>query len=246
MNEESCDIHDVSKTASNLVSYGSSLGLKHGFDSLERSRFSLQIATLANGVIRDVHEGTISAWEGMQKLQAEYYALRKKAWFYTKNGIGVAGGTMQGLTGYAILKTPIINKVARTAGVMLVGHGVNNVIEGGANIYNGPDAPATTGPTRKAYQEFFGDCGDTAYHSADVVLSGYSLFRSIRKPDSVQLFPRRDPLNYVRAYRPMLHSNAGRIALGFEVIVDLITLDSLMSVSKCNPASLFESADFNK
>ncbi|MNC09920.1 hypothetical protein D3C75_575540 [compost metagenome] len=79
MNEASYDIHDVTKTACNLVYYGSSLGRKHGFDSLKKSRFSFQIATLANGIIKNVHEGTMSAWEGMQQLLGEYDELRAKA-----------------------------------------------------------------------------------------------------------------------------------------------------------------------
>lgn len=151
---------------------------------------------------------------------------------------------MQGLTGAAILKTPFLNKVARTSGYLLLSHGVNNVYEGAANIYNGPDAPSTTGPTRKFYQNRFGDCGDTMYYSADLVLSGYSLLRSVRKQDSVQFF-RKDPINYTKAYRPMLHRNAGRITLLFEAIVDAITLDSLTSMDQCNPTSVI-SPDLKK
>lgn len=86
MNEASCTIHDLTKTARNLVSYGSSLGRKHGFDHLKKSRFSFHIATLANGIIKNVHEGSLSAWEGMQQLLAEFEELRAKAWFYAKNG----------------------------------------------------------------------------------------------------------------------------------------------------------------
>lgn len=86
MNEASCTIHDAIKTASNLASYGSSLGRKHGFDHLKKSRFGFHIATLANGIIKNMHEGNLSAWEGMQQLQAEYEGLRAKTFFYAKNG----------------------------------------------------------------------------------------------------------------------------------------------------------------
>lgn len=232
MNEATCDIHDVTKTANNLVSYGSSLGRKHSFDSVMKSRFSLRIATFANGVIKDVHEGTISAWQGAQELLAEYEALRAKAWFYTKNGIGVAAGAMQVRTGAAILVTPVVNVVGSGLGVGLVAHGTNNIYEGAINLYNGPDAPETVGPTRKLYRHFLNDCGDTAYYSVDLALSGYSLYRRVRKPDSMQLF-RRDPMNYEKAYKPMLKNNAGRLALLFESIVDGITLKNLYDVKTC-------------
>lgn len=86
MNEASCTIHDAIKTASNLASYGSSLGRKHGFDHLKKSRFGFHIATLANGIIKNMHEGNLSAWEGMQQLQAEYEGLRAKPFFTQKTG----------------------------------------------------------------------------------------------------------------------------------------------------------------
>ncbi len=47
--------------------------------------------------------------------------------------------------------------------------------------------------------------------------------RPIRKTDSLQLF-RRDPLNYESAYQ-----QTGKLALFFEVLVDSITVNSMIS-----------------
>ena len=117
---------------------------------------------------------------------------------------------------------------AAPMGGMFIAHGANNIYEGFGNIYNGPEAPGVQGPVRSAYQAIFGGEyeGDIAYGSADLILSGFSLSRLIRKRDSVQLF-RHDPINYERAY-----VQTGKVALFFEALVDYITLNSMLSKEK--------------
>lgn len=106
----------------------------------------------------------------------------------------------------------------------MVGHGVNNIYEGVANIYHGPDVPSTVGPVRLAYRHMFDDGrGDKAYYSMDLILSAIGLLRPVPRPGSVELF-RRDPINYEMAYRQM-----GKLALYFEVLVDVMTIKSISS-----------------
>ncbi|MNP11176.1 hypothetical protein D3C76_1033500 [compost metagenome] len=115
--------------------------------------------------------------------------------------------------------------LAAPLGAFFVAHGVNNIYEGGINIYNGPAAPAVRGPTRRAYASFMGDDykGDVAYGTIDLILSAGGMMRPVRKVDSVQLF-RRDPLNYESVYQ-----QSGKLALFFEALVDSITINSMVS-----------------
>ncbi|WP_371259769.1 hypothetical protein [Pseudomonas sp. P1.8] len=61
------------------------------------------------------------------------------------------------------------------------------------------------------------------YFSVDLLLSAIGVFRPVSKPGSVELF-RRDPINYERAYHQM-----GKLALSFEVLVDALTMKSMLS-----------------
>jgi hypothetical protein len=221
VNEESCDIHDVTKAASDLVAAGCNIGMTHFSDGFTRLRFSSIISSYANEVIQAVDEGLISAWQGVQELRAENEELLSKARFYLQNGVGVVAGAMQVEAGMAIAVMP--GGVGVVPGVLLIGHGANNIAEGAANIYNGPDAPAAQGPIRRGYQALFNDSykGSVAYYSTDLILSGYGMVRMVRKPDSMQLF-RYDPVSNERAYQ-----QAGVLALFFEGIADSITLRSI-------------------
>lgn len=226
MNETSCDIHDVTKAAADLVALGCSVGATHFHDGITQLQFSSMVSSYANEVIKAVDEGLITAWEGVQSITNEYAELSSKAIFYAQNGIGVVAGSMQVEVGVAV--TGVTGGWAAPFGGLFIAHGVNNIYEGFGNIYNGPEAPGVQGPVRSAYQAILGgeNEGDIAYGSADLILSGFSLSRLIRKRDSVQLF-RHDPINYERAY-----IQAGKVALFFEALVDYITLNSMLSKEK--------------
>lgn len=226
MNETSCDIHDVTKAAADLVALGCSVGATHFHDGITQLQFSSMVSSYANEVIKAVDEGLITAWEGVQSITNEYAELSSKAIFYAQNGIGVVAGAMQVEVGVAV--TVGSGGWATPVGGLLIAHGVNNIYEGLGNIYNGPEAPGVQGPMRRAYQAALrGEYeGDIAYGSADLILSGFSLSRLIRKRDSMQLF-RHDPINYERAYK-----QTGKAALFFEAIVDYITLNSMLSNDK--------------
>lgn len=221
MNERSCDIHDVIKAASDLVSGGCDIGMTHFPDGVARLQFGSIVSDYANQIIRAVDGGVISAWQGLQEIRAEYAELSATALFYAQNGVGVLAGAMQIEAGIAI--TGASGGIGVVPGVLLVGHGVNNIAEGVANIYNGPDALSAQGPARRVYQVLFRDTykGDMAYYSTDLFLSGYGMFRSVRAPGSMQLF-RYDPVSNEKAYQ-----QAGKLAFFFEGLVDAITLKSM-------------------
>lgn len=230
MNEDSCDIHDVTKAASDLVAVGCSIGTTHFPDGLTRLRFGSIISSYANEVIQAVDEGLISAWEGVEAIRAEYEGLSSKARFYLQNGIGVAAGVMQIKTGGSIATAPGVGVLGVVPGALMVGHGANNIYEGMANIYYGPGSSGTVGPIRELYRTAFDDYrGDMAYYSMDLILSSYGVFREVPKPEAFELF-RRDPVNYERAYQ-----QTGKLTLVFEALVDFLTINIIRSQER--PAS---------
>ncbi len=222
VNEDSCDIHDVTRSASDLVAVGCSIGMAHIPDGFARLRFGSIVSAYVDEVIQAVDEGAISAWQAVQEITAEYEDLSAKARFYLQNGVGVVAGVMQVRTGGAIVVGS--TGFGSIPGGLMVGHGVNNIYEGLGNIYRGPNAPGTVGPVRYFYRDMLDEeRGDMVYYSTDLFLSVVGVFRSVSKPGSVELF-RRDPINYERAYHQM-----GRLALSFEVMVDAFTIDSILS-----------------
>jgi hypothetical protein len=221
MNETSCDIHDVTRAASDLVATGCNIGMTHLPDGMARLRLSSIISTYANEVIQAVDEGVISAWEGLQEIKSEYEALSSKARFYVQNGIVVAAGVMQVRTGVAVIAMP--GGMGAIPGAFLIGHGVNNIYEGMGNVYNGPEAPSTVGPVRYIYQAAIKDeyLGNMLYCSIDLSTSVYGVLRSVPKIGSFELF-RYDPITRERAYQQM-----GNFSLILEVLVDYFTLDAM-------------------
>lgn len=225
MSDDSCDIHDVTKTASDLVAFGCTLGATHLYDSFMQLRFSSIVSSYANEIIQAVDEGLISAWQGIQEIREEYAELSSKALFYAQNGAGAMAGAMQFEAGVSTIgKT---RGAGIVAGVPLIAHGFNNIYEGLGNIYNGPGAPGIVGPVREFYQERLGSTyeGNMAYYSMDLYLSVKGLSNLVRKPDSIQLF-NRDPINYEMAYKQM-----GRLTLAFEALVDAITIKTMINES---------------
>lgn len=221
MNEDSCDIHDVTRAAADLVAAGCTIGMTHFPDGVTRLRFSSMVSSYANEVIQAVDEGLVSAWQGLEALRAEHEELLSKARFYLQNGVGVVAGAMQIEAGIAI--TGMSGGAGVVPGALLIAHGGNNIAESAANIYNGPDAPSAQGPIRQGYKVLFKDSykGNVAYYSTDLILSGFGAFRVVRKPGTAQLF-RFDPMNHEKAYR-----QAGVLALLFEGLADSITLNMI-------------------
>lgn len=223
VNEQSCDINDVSRAAADLVALGCTIGSTHFHDGVTQLQFSSIVSSYVNEIIKDVNDGLISAWEGVKEIKEEYADLSSKALFYAQNGVVVVAGAAQIEVGVTI--TGASYGLAAPIGATFIAHGANNIYEGGMNIYNGPDAPPTQGPTRRTYQYLLRDDykGSMAYGSIDLILSAGGMMRPLRKTNSIQLF-RQDPLNYEPAYQ-----QAGKLALLLEALADSITINSIIS-----------------
>ncbi|MBM3104703.1 DUF4225 domain-containing protein [Pseudomonas sp. V1] len=222
VNEQSCDIHDVAAAGADLVALSCTIGATSFDDGVLQLQLGSVVSDFVNEIIDDVNEGIVSAWDGVQAIRAEYAELASKAAFYAQNGIGVVAGVMQVEVGIAI--TGSSYGLGSPIGAFFIAHGVNNIYEGGMNIYQGPIAKPAPGPTRRVYQYLFRDVyqGNIAYGAVDLALSIRGMMRPIRKTESVQLF-RRDPINYEPAYQ-----QSGKLALFFEALVDSITIGSMV------------------
>lgn len=220
MNEDSCDINDVTRAASELVAFGCQMGATQLYDSFSQLKFGEIVSAYANEIIRAVGEGVISAKQGLQELRDEYSELSAKSMFYFQNGVTIAAGSMQLQAG--ALAIGATRGKAGVTGIALIGHGVNNIFEGVGNIFNGRDKPNVVGPIRLGYQKAFGiKDGDLTYYTVDFYLSIRGMVHLVRKPGSVQLF-NRDPINYERAHKQM-----GTLTLAFEALTDSFTLNSI-------------------
>ena len=221
MNEDSCDINDITRAASDLVAFGCQIGATQLYDSFTQLRFSEIVSSYANEIIRAVDEGVISAKQGLKELWKEHSDLLKNVSFYAQNGVGVAAGVMQ----LQIGTIQFSNKSPQSifAGALYSAHGINNIHEGIVNIYNGPDAQSTVGPIRKLYQFVANDThkGNIAYYSVDLILSGLGMLQHVRKPGSMELF-NHDPINYERAYNQM-----SNLSLALELLIDSITVKNI-------------------
>ncbi len=60
MNEDSCDINDVTHAASDLIAFGCHLGATQLYDSFAQLRFSEIVVGFANEVIGAVNDGIVS------------------------------------------------------------------------------------------------------------------------------------------------------------------------------------------
>ncbi|MBV4488391.1 DUF4225 domain-containing protein [Pseudomonas sp. SWRI153] len=221
VNEDSCDINDVTRAASDLVAFGCQIGATQFYDSFSQLKFGEIVSSYANEIIRAVDEGVISAKQGLLELREEHAELLNKVSFYAQNGVGVAAGMMQLHIGAIQFSSKSPQGIF--AGALYSAHGINNIHEGVINIYNGPDAQSTLGPIRKLYQFMANDIhiGNTAYYSVDLILSGFGMLQHVRKPGSMELF-NHDPINYERAYNQM-----GSLALALELLADSITIKNI-------------------
>lgn len=226
MKEQLCTLKDVDQAAEKLMALGCKVSAMHINDGAARLGFLGEIRAFAEEVYQDIEDGVISAAEGVEALWDEHEELRNKAGFYLNNGITVAGGAAQFGTGISI-GTASAGLGAPLGGIF-VGHGLNNIYEGGANIYNGPDAKSATGPIRQLYQDAMGEVyeGNQLYGYVDLTLSVTGLMRLVRKPNSLQLF-RRDPINYERSYR-----QETKLSLALEVLVNDLTIKAMLQEQK--------------
>lgn len=205
MNKQSCDVNDVAKAGTDIVSLSCTITATHFYDGVLNLHIGAAVSNFVNDVIKDVNDGVMTAWDAVQELKEEYAAL---ALFYGQNLVAIGAGGMQIKMG--VSATARTYGIGAPVGALYVAHGVNNIYEGGMNIYNGPKAPATQGPVRGAYHSVLGkDIGDLTYGSVDLGLSAIGIFQLMWKPGSVQFF-REDPLNYERAYK-----QTGKLALLF-------------------------------
>ena len=176
--------------------------------------------------IKILKTGLLVRQRGLKRFGMSMRRCGIRRGFYLTNGITVAGGAAQFATGISI-GTGSAGLGIPFAGIF-VSHGLNNLYEGGTNIYNGPNVRSATGPIRQMYQNSMGSVheGNQLYGFADLTLSFTGLIRLVKKPNSFELF-RRDPINYIRFYK-----QATRQSLILELLNNDLTIQAIQQAQQ--------------
>jgi hypothetical protein len=192
-NKPTANRHDdweVHHAAGILTAQACTLSARHIRDGMLRIQFNREVAYYARGIVADVESGRKSAGEGLKALKEERNGLLSQITAYGKNVFGLLGGGLQVAGGLAMCGGS--RGLWCVPGLLIAAQGANNIYENGNNIYEGRSD--TEGPIRDGYQALsrhisgsdYG--GNMAYGAADLIMSGWGLFRLIPKKDSWRLF----------------------------------------------------------
>ncbi|WP_081263256.1 DUF4225 domain-containing protein [Pseudomonas putida] len=172
-------------------------------------------------IVEDVRYGRISTVEGKTILTQEYNSLVLRGIEAGKKllliGAGITQVTMGG--GVCAITTPLGCTVL---GMPIVAHGANNIYENSTNLWTGRND--AQGALRKIYHHAAIAAGGTAAHgnaaygTMDIAISGFGIFRKVRKPETWKIF------NYIKSDYARAYTQTGKLALAFEALVSSITL----------------------
>lgn len=184
------DYWEVSHAAGLLTSQACTVSARHIRDGMLRIQFNREVAYYARGIVADVESGRKSVGEGLKTLKNERNSLLSQVSAYGKNVFGLLGGGLQVAGGITMCGGT--GGLACAVGLFIAAQGANNIYENGNNIYEG--RTDTEGPMRDGYQAISrrlggGDYeGNMAYGAADLIMSGWGLFRLVPKKDSWRLY----------------------------------------------------------
>ena len=184
------DYWEVSHAAGVLTSQACTLSARHIRDGMLRIQFNREVAYYARGIVTDVESGRKSVEEGLKAIKDERNSLLNQLTAYGKNVFGLLGGGLQVAGGLTMCGGT--GGLACAVGLFIAAQGANNIYENGNNIYEG--RTDTEGPMRDGYQAIsrrvsgsdYG--GNMAYGAADLIMSGWGLFRLVPKKDSWRLY----------------------------------------------------------
>ncbi|QKJ86541.1 DUF4225 domain-containing protein [Paramixta manurensis] len=144
-------------------------------------------------------------------------------WGYIIKGVAVVLSGLQIAAGIGVMMT--LNPAGLVFGAMLTAHGFNGVQESFENMKNETDS--SVGFLKEGYRiiaQFIGcdrRMGEIAYHSMDIALSAYGIFRLTLKPQSWRLFHYLNQ-DYVRNF-----NNMTSLELGIEIGNDTASVKSI-------------------
>lgn len=212
----------LKQAASALRNQACTSGMQHIQDGMLRLQFNREIAYYAQGIVRDVERGRKSVDEGVRALEGERQSLLGQVGTYSKQVFGVLAGGLQVAGGVAMCGG---TGIGCGIGLFIATQGANNIYESGNNIIEGRSD--TEGPMRDGYQaasRFFGGSdyeGNMAYGTADLIMSGWGLFRLIPKKDSWRLY------RYIRSDKEIALKQTSKGILGIDVGADMSTMHNM-------------------
>ncbi len=181
---------EVSHAAGLLTSQACTVSARHIRDGMLRIQFNREVAYYARGIVADVESGKKSAEEGLKEIKGESESLLSQIAAYGKNVFGLLGGGLQVAGGLTMCGAS--RGLGCPIGLLIATQGANNIYENANNIYEG--RTDTEGPMRDGYQAIsrwisgseYG--GNMAYGAADLIMSGWGIFRLVPKKDAWRLY----------------------------------------------------------
>jgi hypothetical protein len=225
----SCDFWQVNQAGNILANQACTLGARHIKDGILRLQFNREVAYYARGILHDVEQGKKTPEQGLRELKNEQNSLLSQSLDIAQKGVGAIAGGLQFIAGAGICYGSA-GTLCVFLGAPLMAHGANNAYENGRNLWE--ERSDTQGPVRQGYQnvakmmgagEFE---GNMAYGGADLLMSAYGVSRLVLKPDAWRLF------RYVRSDYQRAYIEASKKALGFGMVSDGVTINSLYLENK--------------
>ncbi|MDG6401673.1 DUF4225 domain-containing protein [Pseudomonas quasicaspiana] len=213
-----------------LTNHACTLSMQHIQDGMLRLQFNREVAYYAQGIVRDVEGGRKSVAEGVEALEGEQQSLLGQVGTYSKQVFGLLAGGLQVTGGFAMCGGTV--GLGCGVGLFIAAQGANNIYESGNNIFEG--RTDTEGPMRNGYQaasRIFGGSdyeGNMAYGTADLMMSGWGLFRLIPKKDSWRLY------RYIRSDKEIALKQTRKWILGIDVGADISTTHNMSDEWKKN------------
>lgn len=221
------DFWEVNHAASRLTSYACSVSARHIQDATLRLRFNREVAYYMRGIVRDVESGKGNAERALSEIRLEKRTLGERSAIIGQQIFGAYAGAMQIYGGISATRA---GPGGFLYGGLMIAHGGNNIYENVRNLKEGRSD--VEGPIRKAYQDiatYFGttkSTGSMAYGYADIGLSGYGLFRLIKKKNAWRIF------RYVRTDFRRGFEEASKGAIATDIVSTSYTLKGIHDESK--------------
>lgn len=211
-----------------LTNHACTLSMQHIQDGMLRLQFNREVSYYAQGIVRDVDGGRKSVAQGVKALEGEQESLLSQVGTYSKQVFGLLAGSLQVAGGAAMCGGTV--GFGCGFGVLIAAQGANNIYESGNNILEG--RTDTEGPVRDGYQavsRIFGGSdyeGNMAYGGADLIMSGWGLFRTLPKKESWRLYL------YIRADKEIALKQTHKGILGIDVGADISTTNNMREEKK--------------
>ena len=249
LNSENNDENNLIRIdARRLLQCADELCEKHLYHDDIKQAFKQDVEAFANDIVEKVDSGAMTYEQGAEKIKEEEKSLLDQSLIWISNGLSIFGGAGLTNTGIVLCYTGW----GCVVGAPMVAHGLNDIYEGSAGIFNGvmneidggDRDMEVDGPLRKLYQSgaeaigYDASIGDIIYDVVDLKGSLYGKVKLIPKLNEFG-----DPVfklfSYGRKDLEMAYKQMTSFFLTLEVWGDIISIKKIRQ-------EIYNSFIFNK